>query len=88
LIRFLVLLILALLFAVVGYVFFAIVVAIYTGLLLHGEKMYYAQGLAAQLFGGTGALLGVALAGLIWRLGIALLGGAPRGGAPWRQKVQ
>jgi hypothetical protein len=73
-IRHVVLLVLALLLAVVGYFLFGIVVTIYTGLLLHGEKMYYAQGLPAQLFGATGALLGVGVAWAVWRLGLALLG--------------
>ncbi len=73
--RYLGLLILALVLAVVGYFFFGIVVAIYVGLWLHDEKMYYAQGFSAQLFGTTGAAVGVTLAWVIWRLGVAALAG-------------
>jgi formate-dependent nitrite reductase membrane component NrfD len=54
--------------AVLGYFFFGIVVAIYAGLWLHHEKMFYAQGIPAQLFGAAGAAAGVFLAWLIWRL--------------------
>jgi hypothetical protein len=54
--------VLSLVFAVVGYFVFGIVVAIYAGLWLHDEKMYYAQGLPAQLFGATGVAIGVFLA--------------------------
>jgi hypothetical protein len=75
------LIVLALFFAVLGYFLFAIVIAIHAGLMLHDEKMYYAQGLSAQLFGATGALLGVGLAGAVWRLGLARLGGPGRRGA-------
>jgi hypothetical protein len=53
-IRHVVLLVLALLLAVGGYFLFAVVIAIYAGLLLHDEKMYYAQRLSAQLFGASG----------------------------------
>jgi hypothetical protein len=46
--------ILSLILAMVGYFFFAIVVAIYAGLWLCDEKMYFAQGVWAQIFGVTG----------------------------------
>jgi hypothetical protein len=72
--RYLALLVLSLFLAVVGYFLFGVVVAIYAGLWLHDEKMYYAQGFPAQLFGATGAVLGVLLAWVIWRLGRAALG--------------
>jgi hypothetical protein len=65
------LLVLSLLLAVLGYFFFGIVVAIYAGLWLHDEKMYYAQGVRGQWFGASGAALGVLLAWAIWRLGVA-----------------
>jgi hypothetical protein len=71
--RHLILLILSLALAVVGCFFFGIVVAIYVGLLLHDEKMYYAHGLSARLFGATGAAVGVLLAWVICRLGVATL---------------
>jgi hypothetical protein len=66
--------VLSLCLAVVGYFFFGIVVAIYAGLWLHDEKMYYAQGLSSHLFGATGAALGILLAWFIWRLGLLALG--------------
>lgn len=72
--RYLALLVLSLFLAVVGYFLFGIVVAIYAGLWLHDEKMYYAQGVPAHVFGATGAAIGVLLAWLIWRLGLTALG--------------
>ena len=87
-IRYVVLLVLALFLAVVGYVLFAIVVAISAGLLLHDEKMYYAQGHPAQLFGATGALLGAVLAWAVWRLGLALLGGPGGRGAAFYEPAE
>jgi hypothetical protein len=69
----LLLLVLALPMAVVGYFFFGIVVAIYAGLWLHSDKMYYAQGLPAHLFGAVGAAVGVLLAWTISRLVGALV---------------
>jgi len=54
-----------LLLAVIGYFFFGIVVAIYAGLWLHDEKMYFAQGWRAQVLGAVGALLGVGLGWVI-----------------------
>ena len=72
--RYAALLVLSLSLAVVGYFLFGIVVAIHAGLWLHGEKMSYAQGLPAHLFGATGAALGLLLARLIWRLGLLALG--------------
>jgi hypothetical protein len=67
-IRYLSLLVLALPLAVLGYFFFGIVVAIYAGLWLHDDKMYYAQGLPAHLFGAVGAAFGALIAWGIWRL--------------------
>jgi hypothetical protein len=67
--RHLILLMLSLALAVVGYFLFGIVVAIYVGLWLHDEKMHYAQGLSAHVLGATGAALGGLLAWVIWRLG-------------------
>jgi hypothetical protein len=58
--------------AIAGYFFVGIVVAIYTGLLLHNEKMYFAQGAWAQMFGGFGALCGIALTWGLYRLTTAL----------------
>jgi membrane protein DedA with SNARE-associated domain len=55
-----------LLLAVIGYFFFGVVVAIHAGLWLHDEKMYFAQGWPAQVFGAVGAILGV---GLGWGIG-------------------
>jgi hypothetical protein len=83
-IRYLALLVLSLVLAIVGYFLFAIVVAIYAGLWLHDEKMYYEQGLPAHLFGATGAALGVLLAWVLWRLGLAALSwrSPPRTAAP------
>lgn len=72
--RYLTLLVLSLVLAVVGYVFFGIVAALYAGLWLHDEKMYYAQGFSAHLFGATGAVVGVLLAWAVWRLGLAAAG--------------
>jgi hypothetical protein len=72
--RYLTLAVLSLVLAVAGYFVFGVVVAIGVGLWLHDEKMYYAQGLSAQLFGATGAVFGVLLACVIWRLGLAALG--------------
>ena len=72
--RYMALLILALLLAVVGYFFFAIVVAIYAGLWLHDEKMYYAQDPWCHLFGAVGAALGVLLAWVAWRMALAIVG--------------
>jgi hypothetical protein len=66
--RYLILAVFSLFLAVVGYFSFGTVVAIYAGLWLHDEKMYYAQGLSAHLFGATGAALGILLAWFIWRL--------------------
>jgi len=73
-IRYLALLAVALVFAAAGYFLFGAVVAIHAGLWLHGVKMYYAQGFLAQLFGATGAVLGVLLAWGVWRPGVAALG--------------
>ena len=70
-IRYLALLVLSLALAVVGYFLFGIVVTIYAGLWLHDEKMYYAQGLPAQLFGAAGVAVGLFLAWGIWRLALA-----------------
>jgi hypothetical protein len=72
-IRLLSLLMLSLLLAVVGYFFFGIVVAIYAGLWLFDEKMVFAQGASAQVFGATGAAIGVFLAWVIWRLALTAL---------------
>jgi hypothetical protein len=69
--RYLALVALALPLAVIGFFLFATLVAIYAGLWLHDEKMYYAQGLASHLFGATGAVIGLLLAWLIWRVTIA-----------------
>ena len=74
--RHLTLALLTVLFAVVGYFLFAIVVALYTGLWLHDEKMYYAQGVPAHIFGATGAVVFACLAWVVWRLAQALW---PRG---------
>jgi hypothetical protein len=81
--RYLALLVLSLFLAVVGYLVFGIVVAIYAGLWLHDEKMYYARGLSAHLFGATGAAVGVLLAWAVWR-GLAALGrhGSPATAGP------
>jgi hypothetical protein len=54
------------LLGVIGYCFFGVVVAIHAGLWLHDEKMYFAQGWRAQVFGAVGALLG---AGISWGIG-------------------
>jgi hypothetical protein len=69
--RYLTLLALALPLAVAGYFFFGIVAAIYAGLWIHDEKMYFAQGLSAQLFGATGAVFGMAIAWAVWRVALA-----------------
>ncbi|MBX7106388.1 MAG: hypothetical protein K1X57_20085, partial [Gemmataceae bacterium] len=37
------------------------------------EKMYYAQGLTAHLFGAIGSAIGVLLAWAIWRLGVVAI---------------
>jgi len=57
-----------LLLAVIGYFVFGVVVAIYAGLWLHDEKMYFAQGWRAQVFGAVGALSGAGVAWIIGRL--------------------
>lgn len=67
--RYLIRSVLTLFLATVGYFVFGIVVAIYAGLWLHNEKMYFAQGRSAHLFGATGAAIGVSLAWMIWRHG-------------------
>ena len=67
------LLFLSLFLAAAGYFFFGIVVAIYAGLWLFDEKMYFAQGAWAQLFGATGAALGVLVAWVFWLMGRAVL---------------
>jgi hypothetical protein len=77
--RHLALLLLSLFLATVGYFVFGIVVAIYAGLWLHDEKMYYAQGLPAHVFGATGAALGVLLAWAVWRLALLALGRIKKG---------
>jgi hypothetical protein len=77
--RYLVLAALSLLLSVAGYFFFAIVVAIYAGLWVHDEKMYYAQAPWCHLFGAIGVLIGILLAWVVWRLGVAALG---RPGSP------
>ena len=64
--------VLSLLFAIVGYFFFAIVVAIYAGLWLTGEKMYFEIGIAPHVFGVVGAIIGIGLAWAAWRLGRVL----------------
>ncbi len=68
--RFLILPVMVLCLAVVGYFFFGVVVAIYTGLWLHDEKMYFAQGLSVHLFGATGAVMGLISGWGIWRIAI------------------
>jgi hypothetical protein len=59
---------LSLLLAVGGYFFFAIVIAVYAGLWLHGEKMYYAREPWCHVFGGVGAALGLLLAWAVARV--------------------
>jgi hypothetical protein len=59
---------LAVVLATLGYFISGIVIAIYAGLWLHNEKMYYAQGIPAQLFGAAGAMAGLLVACGIWRL--------------------
>jgi hypothetical protein len=71
-VRYVTLLVLSVALAVLGYFLFGVVVAIYVGLWLHDEKMYYAQGLSAHLFGATGSAIGALLAWAIWRLGVAV----------------
>jgi hypothetical protein len=72
--RHMVLLLMAATLAVGGYFFAAIVVAIYAGLWLHGEKMYFAQGLSAQIFGVAGAVAGAGVAWLIWWCALIIAG--------------
>jgi hypothetical protein len=72
--RYVVLVVLAPLLAVAGYLFFAIVVAIYFGLWLQDEKMYYAQYPWYHLFGAVGAMLGVLLGWVAWRMALAIVG--------------
>jgi len=71
--RYFALLILTSLFAVAGYFLFGTVVAIYAGLWLHNEKMYFAQGTPAHVFGTAGATAGALLAWGIWRLQLAFI---------------
>lgn len=71
---YLILSLLTLIFVVAGYFFFGIVIAISAGLWLHAEKMYYAQGLSAHLFGATGAAIGAALSWTIWRRSLKAFG--------------
>jgi hypothetical protein len=51
--------------AVIGYFVFEIVVAVYAGIWLYDENMYFAQGWRAQVLGGVGALVGVDLGWVI-----------------------
>jgi hypothetical protein len=64
---------LALLLAVVGYFFGAIVVAIYAALALGKDKMAFETGITPHLFGAAGALAGLALAWGIVKLVSTLL---------------
>jgi predicted Abi (CAAX) family protease len=64
---------LALLLAVVGYFFGAIVVAIYAALALGKDKMAFETGITPHLFGAGGALAGIALAWGIVKLVSTLL---------------
>ncbi|MDX1964695.1 MAG: hypothetical protein SFX18_16215 [Pirellulales bacterium] len=61
-------LLLAALLAVAGYFFFGIVVAIYVSVILTNDKMTFAQGVWAHVFGGAGALCGLAMAWLLHKL--------------------
>ena len=64
---------LAFFFAVVGYFFGAIVVAIYAALALGKDKMAFESGITPHLFGAAGALAGIGLAWLLVRLCAALV---------------
>jgi hypothetical protein len=65
--RYLMLTTLGLLLSVAGYIFFAVVVAIYVGLWLQADKMYYARYPWYHLFGAVGAALGLLLTWVAWR---------------------
>jgi hypothetical protein len=65
---------LSLFLAVVGYFFFAIVIAIHAGLWLHDDKMYFEMAPACHVFGATGAAVGVLVAWTLWRLALAVFG--------------
>jgi uncharacterized membrane protein len=66
--RYLMLTILGLLLSAAGYIFFAVVVAIYVGLWLQADKMYYAQYPWYHLFGAVGAALGMLFTWVAWRM--------------------
>ena len=74
LLRFATLIALSLVLAVVGYFFFAIVIAIHAGLWLHDDKMYFEMAPACHVFGATGAAVGVLVAWTLWRLALAVFG--------------
>ena len=69
---------LAFFLAVVGYFAGAIVIALYAGIWLRGDKMAFETALAPHLFGAAGALAGVALAWGVVTLAFALLRARPR----------
>jgi hypothetical protein len=66
--RYLMLNILGLLLSAAGYIFFAVVVAIYAGIWLQADKMYYARYPWYHLFGAVGAALGMLLTWVAWRM--------------------
>lgn len=72
--RYVALIALSLVLAVVGYFLFAIVIAIHAGLWLHDDKMYFEMAPACHVFGATGAAVGVLAAWTLWRLALAVLG--------------
>jgi nucleoside recognition membrane protein YjiH len=69
--RYAALMALSLVLAVVGYFFFAIVIAIHAGLWLHDDKMYFEMAPACHVFGATGAAVGVLVAWMLWRVALA-----------------
>jgi hypothetical protein len=64
---------LALFLAAFGYLFGAIVVAIYAALALGKDKMAFQTGITPHLFGAAGALAGIALAWIVVHIGSTLL---------------